>query len=227
IDAQGTRIVLRVMDNGIGMAPELQPRVFDLFTQADRSADRAQGGLGVGLALVKSLVELHGGEVRCSSDGIGKGSEFVVTLPRLPEGQAIGGQRPLRQLGKTEKPLRILVVDDNADAATMLALYLNAVGHEVMVEHTSGNALARAAATPLDVCILDIGLPEMDGYELALRLRAQECTSHIKLFAVTGYGQEQDRQKGKEAGFDHHFVKPVDTAKLASLLAEIAPGASA
>lgn len=227
IDAQGTRIVLRVKDNGIGMAPELQPRVFDLFTQADRSADRAQGGLGIGLALVKSLVELHGGEVRCSSEGIGEGSEFVVTLPRLPEGQALSGQRPLRQLGKTEKPLRILVVDDNADAAMMLALYLNAVGHEVAVEHTSGNALARAATTPLDVCILDIGLPEMDGYELALRLRTQERTSHIKLFAVTGYGQEQDRQKGKEAGFDHHFVKPVDTAKLASLLSEIAPGAPA
>jgi hypothetical protein len=224
IDVQGERIVLRVKDNGIGMAPELQPHVFDLFTQADRSADRAQGGLGVGLALVKSLVELHGGDVRCSSEGIGKGSEFIVTLPRLPEGRMPIEQGPHRQLGKSDKPLRILVVDDNADAATMLALYLNAVGHEVTVEHTSANALARAASTPLDVCILDIGLPEMDGYELALQLKAQKRTAHIRLFAVTGYGQEQDRKRGRDAGFDHHFVKPVDTAKLASVLAEITLG---
>jgi signal transduction histidine kinase len=221
IEVDGPRIILRVKDDGIGMAPELQPRVFELFTQADRSADRAQGGLGIGLALVKSLVELHGGEVHCSSMGLGKGSEFTVMLPRLPEGHADASQPPLRRLPQAEKPLKILIVDDNADAALMLAMYLKAVGHDATVEHTPSAALAAANASVLDVCILDIGLPEMDGYELASRLKKQKATSQIALIAVTGYGQAEDRQRSIEAGFAYHMVKPVDTAKLVFLLSTL------
>jgi PAS domain S-box-containing protein len=221
IEVEGDRIALRVRDDGIGMAAELQPRVFDLFTQGGRSLDREQGGLGVGLALVKSLIELHGGDVTCSSAGIGKGSEFVVTLPCLPEGRVSVDKSPLDRPVDVKKPLKILAVDDNADALTMLAMYLETAGHDVVVEHTSGSALARATSEPPDVCILDIGLPGMDGYELASRLKAQPVTAHIKLVAVTGYGQEQDRQRGMEAGFDHHLVKPVDTGKLVTILAQI------
>jgi PAS domain S-box-containing protein len=221
IEATRRHIVLRVRDDGIGMAPDLQPRVFDLFTQADRSADRAQGGLGIGLALVKSLVERHGGEVRCASKGVGLGSEFMVMLPRLPDGHADVGDLPLAQLPGAANPLKILVVDDNADAAMMLAMYLDAVGHEVTVEHTPAAALAAASTSPPDVCILDIGLPEMDGYELASRLKQQPATSQATLIAVTGYGQERDRQRSVDAGFACHLVKPVDTAKLIALLSTI------
>lgn len=218
IDVTDTHIMVRVKDNGMGIAPALQPRVFDLFTQADRSADRAQGGLGVGLALVKSLVELHRGEVRCYSAGIGQGSEFTMLLPRLEKGDPTLNESPRPRLARAEKPLDILVVDDNADAALMLATYLNAAGHDVRVEHTPGTAFETACAAPPDVCILDIGLPEMDGYELALRFKQQEVTSEIALIAVTGYGQAQDRQRSSDAGFAHHLVKPVDTAKLLLLL---------
>jgi PAS domain S-box-containing protein len=221
IDVDGPRVILRVEDDGIGMAPELQPRVFELFTQADRSADRAQGGLGIGLALVKSLVELHGGEVHCSSMGIGAGSAFTVTLPRLSEGHADANQLPQRSLPQAKKPLNILVVDDNADAAMMLALFLEAVGHQATVEHTPSAALTAASASPPDVCVLDIGLPEMDGYELASRLKTQKATSQVTLIAVTGYGQAQDMQRSIDAGFAYHLVKPVDTAKLLFLLSTI------
>jgi CheY-like chemotaxis protein len=221
IEVDSPKVILRVRDDGIGMPPELQPRVFELFTQADRSADRAQGGLGIGLALVKSLVELHGGEVHCSSAGLGKGSEFMVMMPRLPVGHADAAQLPLRRLPQAGKLLKILVVDDNADAAMMLAMFLRAVGHDVAVEHTPSAAFAAASASLPDVCILDIGLPEMDGYELASLLKKQEATSQVALIAVTGYGQAQDRERSIEAGFASHLVKPVDTAKLVFLLSTI------
>lgn len=223
IDVKGPWISLLVKDDGIGMAPELQPRVFELFTQADRSADRAQGGLGIGLALVKSLVELHGGEVRCSSAGMAKGSEFLVKLPRLLTAHGETSELPLGPLPRAENPLKILVVDDNVDAAMMLAMYLNAVGHDTKVEHTPSAGLAAASAWPADVCILDIGLPEMDGYELALRLKKHEATSRVALIAISGYGQEQDRQRSNEAGFAYHLVKPVDTEKLTFILSAINP----
>ena len=224
IEADGPRIILRVKDDGIGMAPELQPQVFELFTQAERSAQRAQGGLGIGLALVKSLVELHGGEVGCVSAGRDKGSEFTVMLPRLLASQAGASELPLGGLPHVENPLNILVVDDNTDAAIMLAMYLTAVGHEARVEHTPSAALAAAAASLPDVCILDIGLPEMDGYELAVRLKSQDTRSRTTYVAVTGYGQVHDRQRSIDAGFAYHLVKPVDTTKLALLLSTIKSG---
>lgn len=220
-------VVMSVADNGIGMEPELAERVFDLFAQAERTPDRASGGLGLGLALVKSLVELQGGSVTCTSEGLGKGSIFTVSLPLAP----VDNARPEpdhanNALPPSPKPLRVLVVDDNADAAEMLAMLLEETGHQVMVEHEALRALERSRAEPPDVFLLDIGLPEIDGNEMARRLKAQPETSKAVLIAITGYGQEHDRDTALAAGFAHHFVKPVDPTVLASLLAEISAQAS-
>jgi signal transduction histidine kinase/CheY-like chemotaxis protein/PAS domain-containing protein len=221
-EADDGRVLITVRDDGIGIASELQPRVFELFAQAERTSDRSQGGLGLGLALVKSLTELHGGKVTCFSEGIGKGSRFTVCLPRLVEpGKASDRRKRARGIATPVEALRLLVVDDNTDAARMLAMFLEASGHHVLVEHGSHRALERARIEPPDVCLLDIGLPDMDGNELARRLRAQPETSGAVLIAVTGYGQEHDRESALAAGFDHHLVKPVDTATLTALIARI------
>jgi PAS domain S-box-containing protein len=219
VDADETHIRIEVVDNGIGMAPELVERAFDLFAQAERSADRASGGLGLGLALVKHLVELHCGTVSCDSPGLGKGSRFAVTLPRLPAGDACGeGKEAGADAQGRSGALRILVVDDNEDAADTLAMLLEAAGDEVFVENGSRRALERARETMPQVCLLDLGLPEMDGAELARRLRAAPETAHALLVAVTGYGQESDRARTGEAGFDHHLVKPIDLDRLQRIL---------
>jgi signal transduction histidine kinase/CheY-like chemotaxis protein len=220
VAADDETVRIEVVDNGIGMAPELVARAFDLFVQAERSADRASGGLGLGLALVRSLVELHGGTVSCDSAGVGKGSRFVACLPRLAQQQATCAHDQAADTDAAAMPgsLRILVVDDNEDAADTLAMLLEASGHEVLVEHSPHRALARAADAAPQVCLLDIGLPDMDGAELARRLRAQPETAGALLVAVTGYGQESDRARTREAGFDHHLVKPIDLAKLHALL---------
>jgi CheY-like chemotaxis protein len=221
VEAGEDEVRIAVVDNGIGMAPELVARAFDLFAQAERSADRASGGLGLGLALVRSLVELHGGTVTCDSPGLGRGSRFVVSLPRMNAQAAAGqGQAADASAPAGPGPLRILVVDDNEDAADTLAMLLEASGHEVLVEHGSHRALARAADAAPQVCLLDIGLPDMDGVELARRLRAQPETANALLVAVTGYGQESDRARTREAGFDHHLVKPIDLARLQAVLEE-------
>jgi PAS domain S-box-containing protein len=222
-EVHSSHVLIQVVDNGIGMAPELVSRAFDMFTQAERSPDRSSGGLGLGLALVRSLVQLHRGTVFCESAGPGKGSSFTVCLPRLfaEERQLdVGAADPASQ--KCAAPLRILVVDDNVDAASMLSMLLEAGGHQVMTEHGARAALARAEAEAPQVCILDIGLPEMDGNELAQRLRAMPQTAGAMLIAVTGYGQENDRQQTLAAGFDHHLVKPVDAGELSALFANSA-----
>jgi CheY-like chemotaxis protein len=219
-EVRSAHVLIQVTDNGIGMAPELVSRAFDMFAQAERSPDRSSGGLGLGLALVKSLVNLHHGTVACESAGPGKGSTFTVCLPRLPaDERQIDAQASDPSSQKTAAPLRILVVDDNVDAASMLSMLLEAAGHEVMTEHGSRAALARAEADAPQVCILDIGLPEMDGNALAQRLRAMPQTAGAVLVAVTGYGQENDRQQTLAAGFDHHLVKPVDTQALMAIFA--------
>jgi len=225
--ADAHEICITVADNGIGMAPQLAARAFDLFAQAERSPDRSSGGLGLGLALVRSLVELHGGSVACDSAGEGQGSRFTVRLPRLPaeQGQPQPGENreDAGQAGAAPDAaaaLRIMVVDDNVDAASMLAMLLEIDGHEVAVEHHPHPALARARAAAPDVFLLDIGLPDMDGTELAQRLRAQPETAHSLLVAITGYGQDSDRAVAMAAGFDHYLVKPIDTAKLDHILAE-------
>jgi signal transduction histidine kinase/ActR/RegA family two-component response regulator len=222
---RGEQLALSVIDEGIGMEPALTSRVFDLFAQAERSSDRSLGGLGLGLALVKHLVELHGGTVSCSSPGPGLGSTFVVTL------DVMQAQAPAHAMADSAgvlagEQLRLMVVDDNIDAAETLGMLLTACGHEVIVENESPRALERARRERLDACLLDIGLPEIDGNELARRLRARPETAGIVLIAVTGYGQDSDRQQAFDAGFRHHLVKPVDMEKLAGVLAEIKRGSA-
>lgn len=210
---------LTVSDDGIGMSAQLVPRVFELFAQGERSPDRDQGGLGIGLALVRSLVDAHGGTVRASSAGPGQGSQFQVRLPvlaQLPvsDGEDGAGERVWRHACR-----RVLIVDDNKDAAATLSMVLEELGHQCFVEHDGRGALARARREQPDVLLLDIGLPDMDGFELARVLREEPVTSRSLIVAVTGYGQDADRSASAAAGFDHHMVKPLDTSRLAEVLA--------
>ncbi|MDQ9171933.1 ATP-binding protein [Oxalobacteraceae bacterium R-40] len=219
---QAQQVILSIMDNGIGIPPEMLPRVFELFTQAERSSDRAQGGLGLGLALVKSLVELHRGKVTAESKGIGQGATFTVYLPRVAASADTVSPPPVLPVAQhAQKPLRLLVVDDNQDAAQTLALFLNSAGHRAHVEHTPQAALEYVTHATPDACLLDIGLPGMDGNELARRLRELPGTAHAVLIAITGYGRDFDRETSMRAGFDFYFVKPIDTQKLESLLSEL------
>ncbi|WP_322403074.1 hybrid sensor histidine kinase/response regulator [Massilia luteola] len=215
------RVTVAVRDNGVGIAPEVLPYIFDLFTQAERTPDRSQGGLGIGLALVKSLVALHGGSVHAHSDGLGLGSEFSICLPcvaRAPAQMPDAGAAGDADAGHDNGNLRVLVVDDNADAAQMLAALLEVQGHAVSVEYDARGALARARNEHPDVLLLDIGLPDMDGYELARRLRAQPENADATLVALTGYGQSQDRAEARQAGFDHYLVKPADLNEVNEVL---------
>ncbi len=219
VDVRGPEVRLCVSDNGSGIDPTLLPHIFDLFTQGERTPDRAQGGLGLGLALVKSMVGLHGGRVEAASRGPGQGSAFSIYLPLLED--AAPALPPHGSLAPTASagPMRLVIVDDNVDAAESLAALLVTQGHEVQVLDDAASTLRAAAAQPPQAFILDIGLPDMDGYELARRLRAQPGTRGAMLIALTGYGQAHDRVLAKAAGFDHHFVKPVDWQELASALA--------
>jgi PAS domain S-box-containing protein len=222
VEVHAEQVSIEVSDNGVGMSPELVAHAFDLFVQEKRTSDRSSGGLGLGLALVRSLVNLHGGTVKCESAGLGQGSRFTVCLPRLVQNQTqAGGQNIEIHPRKTPDSLLILIVDDNADAASLMAMLLEASGHEVVVEHSPGRALELAKKVSPDVCLLDIGLPEMDGNELAQRLRAEPETADSVLIAVTGYGQDQDRKQTQAAGFNDHLVKPVDFQQLHSLLANV------
>jgi PAS domain S-box-containing protein len=214
-------VVIRIKDTGIGIAPEILPRVFDLFTQADQSLDRSQGGLGVGLAVTRRLVEMHGGTVAAHSEGVGHGSEFTLRLPLCdavpPEDSTI----PIR----AERPatsLRILVVDDNRDTADTEALLLRAHGHQVEVAHDGPAALELAHQFRPHVFLLDLGLPGLNGYEVAVRLR-KEGFANEPLIAISGYGQPDDRERCRQAGFDHHLVKPVENSALLALLREVEP----
>jgi PAS domain S-box-containing protein len=217
---QGDEVVVRVRDNGTGIEKELLSRVFDLFTQGKRSLDRAQGGLGLGLTLVRSLVEMHGGRVSAASDGPGKGSEFSVFLPAL-EDQAAETPRPSKPPPvKTAQRSRILVVDDNVDAADLLADALRIEGHEVRVALDGPQALSLAQEFGPTIALLDIGLPVMDGYELAQRLKTDPASAGIQLIAISGYGQEADRRRSLEAGFKEHLVKPVELRDVLRLVGE-------
>ena len=214
MEAERDMVLVHVIDNGVGIAPALLPYIFDIFTQGERSIDRATGGLGLGLALVRSLAELHHGSVTCISAGPGQGSRFTVRLPRTADAPGQDQAMPAAAPGA----LRILLVDDNIDAAQMLKDVLELVGHEVAVEHDPYRAIERAARQQPDVGVLDIGLPGMDGNALARHLLAQPETAHMVCIAVTGYGRAQDRDAALAAGFRHHLVKPVDVAQLTSLL---------
>jgi CheY-like chemotaxis protein len=209
---------IAVRDNGIGIPPDRLAAVFDMFTQVDRSNRRLQGGLGIGLTLVRSLVEMHGGHVFAKSDGPGTGSEFIVELPVLPGGaEAATASEPL---SAQVPPRRILLVDDNVDAAETLGLLLSALGATISVAHTGSAALASLDIFEPDTVLLDIGMPEMDGYEVARAIRRRPRHADILLIALTGWGQQDDQRRSRAAGFDHHLVKPPNLEKLRELLGE-------
>jgi PAS domain S-box-containing protein len=222
LDVEDGSAHVRVSDNGSGISGALLPHVFDLFTQGERTPDRVQGGLGLGLSLVKNITALHGGKASASSEGPGKGSQFLICLPLAPaDAWPVEPQAAFDATAAAVEPLRLVLVDDNLDAAQSLAGLLEAVGHEVCVAEDGASALAMPAAARAQAFILDIGLPGMDGFELARRLRASPATAGAVLIALTGYGQAHDRVLTKAAGFDHHFVKPIDTAALAKVLAGV------
>ena len=216
----GNEAVLHVRDSGVGIAPELMPHIFELFTQAERSLARSQGGLGIGLCLVQRLVEMHGGTIAASSV-LGHGSEFVVRLPLVVTAEP----QPLSAPTETAEPigpsLRVLVVDDNVDMAASLEMLLRQAGHAVRTVHDGPAALEAALDYRPNVVLLDIGLPGLDGYEVAERIRRQPALKGLVLVAMTGYGQQTDRQRSQEAGFDHHLVKPADFKTVQKILATI------
>jgi signal transduction histidine kinase/CheY-like chemotaxis protein len=224
---EGDDVVVRISDSGRGISPEMLTQVFDLFAQERQNIDRSQGGLGLGLAIVRSLVEMHGGSVTVHSEGVGRGSEFAVRLPRVharrepsPDAEPAPeeGATPVPELPQPERPL-VLLVDDNHDAANMMAEILDLMGYDVHVAHDGAEALRLAERTGRPAAaLLDIGLPVIDGYDLARRLRRLPGWNGVSFVAVTGYGQENDKQQSREAGFDAHLVKPIDPLTLQKTL---------
>ncbi len=226
-ERDGTEAVLRVRDTGVGIPPDMLASIFELFTQVDRTLDRSQGGLGIGLTLVRRLVEMHGGRVQVHSEGPGQGAEFVVRLPALVgERRSVATANGIVSSLARCGPVRVLVVDDNHDAADSLALLLRLGGHEVRICHDGATAVAVAAADRPRLVLLDIGLPGMDGYAVARQLRQLPELAGTVLVALTGYGQAEDVRRSHEAGFDHHLVKPADPETLVNLFASLERAAS-
>jgi signal transduction histidine kinase/ActR/RegA family two-component response regulator len=214
----GDEAVVCVRDNGIGISAEVLPAIFDMFMQANRATDRSQGGLGIGLTLVKSLVELHGGSISADSAGLGQGSEFIVRLP-VAVAQQLGQQQATAGRSSERLPQRrVLVVDDNEDAAASMGMLLKYLGTDVEIAHDGPTALSTIDRYRPDVVLLDIGMPGMDGFEVARRIRERAEFDSIVLIALTGWGQAEDRSRTREAGFDHHLVKPADIRALQSVL---------
>jgi CheY-like chemotaxis protein len=212
-EQEGDRAHIYVRDNGIGIAPDLLPAVFEVFVQGERTPDRSQGGLGIGLTMVKNIAELHGGRVSAQSAGVGKGSEFVVELPAEPLAAA-------EDVEDSEHSVhtKVLVVDDSVDTADSLAMLLALDGYEVRTAHDGIEALAAARDFRPEVVLMDIGLPGADGYQVAESIRADQALHDVLLIAMTGYGQQEARSRSRAAGFDHHLVKPVDLGELRNLL---------
>jgi two-component system CheB/CheR fusion protein len=219
---EGNQVAVHVRDTGVGITQDMLPKIFDVFTQADRALDRSHGGLGIGLNLVQNLVQMHGGTVAAFSAGPGQGSEFVVRLPCLPEAPPQKDESPAAQPQFNCPGLRVLVVDDNVDSAQVLVMLLASVGQDATAATDGQTALAAAKAQKPDVILLDIGLPGMDGFEVCRRLRQQEEFKQTMVAALTGYAHEEDRRKSQEAGFDVHLVKPVALQQLQELLARAA-----
>ncbi len=230
VERSGAEVALRVRDSGMGISPETLPKIFELFVQGERTLDRAQGGLGIGLTVVRRLVELHGGSVQAFSEGLGRGSEFVVRLPTatsLPSSAVC--PYPQRADGNGQRAAdsgqrrRILIVDDNRDSAESLAILLQMLGHEVRLAYDGESALRVAKQFCPDIVLLDIGLPRLSGLEAARRIRLDLGLRDALLIAMTGYGQEEDKRRSREAGFNAHLVKPVDLSELKALLERFTP----
>ncbi|GAB3726121.1 hypothetical protein GCM10028862_01030 [Luteimonas pelagia] len=221
---EGDEAVVSVLDEGMGIDPEVLPHVFDLFTQGRHGMPKAQDGLGIGLALVRNLLEMHGGRIEARSDGSGHGAEFIARLPISSSGAATPATEPADATTSGRRGpggTRVLVVDDNVDAAMSLAMVLDSLGLDHRIAHDGDTALETALAYGPDVVLLDIGMPGMDGYEVARRLRQHPATRSALLVAVTGWNQAQDRQRSRAAGFDHHFAKPVEIDALGALLTDV------
>lgn len=222
LSREGDEAVIRVRDNGVGIAPELFPRVFELFTQVDGSLGRSYGGLGIGLALARNLVEMHEGRLQATSAGLGKGSEFAIKLPILCAPSVPEPMTLLEHGKRAGRSLRVLVVEDNVDAADSLSLLLRLYGHEVLIARTGPAALEVTSELPFDVVLLDIGLPGMDGYQVAKQLRTRPEFKRVMICALTGFTpSEADRKRQHETGFDHFFVKPVAFESLIELFSTI------
>lgn len=220
VEQQADRALIHVRDNGIGIPADMLPRVFEMFAQIDRSTTRAQGGLGIGLSLARLLVELHGGSMSAHSDGPGHGAVFTVQLPTVARSAPAAAVR--QHTAAAPASLRILVVDDNRDNARSLAMLLEVLGNEVTVAHDGLSAVAAACASPPALLLLDLGLPGIDGYEVCRRIRAEEWGRGIVIVAITGWGQQEDRLRTREAGFDEHLVKPVAPQAISDLIARLA-----
>ena len=222
VGVEGGRAVVRVRDNGRGIEPEMHERIFDMFVQGRSPLQRVSGGLGVGLALARRLAEMHEGTLEVRSEGVGKGAEFTLSLP-LPRSANVHAATQLQsgslpEAGAPVIPRRVLVVDDNTDAARSLELLLKSLGHQVQVAHDGIQALESATQFRPDLVLLDIGMPGLNGYEVARRLRALRPSDSLRIVAITGWGQEVDRQLSRDAGFDLHLVKPVDMTVLERVL---------
>ncbi len=213
-----TEIEISVTDKGVGIALDMLTRVFDIFAQEDKTLDRAKGGLGIGLTLVRRLVQLHDGSVEARSAGLGRGSQFLVRLPRLRLPLPLPREQAHAEPCQSANMRRVLVVDDNVDSAQSTAMLLELAGHEVRVVHEGTGALTAAAQFRPDVVVMDIGLPGMSGYDVARHLRGRRETARVLLIALTGYGQPDDVFRIKAAGFDHHLVKPASPEQIAALV---------
>lgn len=222
VDREGDEAVIRVRDNGVGITPELLPHIFELFTQVDGSLGRSYGGLGIGLALASSLVEMHNGRLQASSSGLGTGCVFAIKLQILADPSLREAKTRLAPGISAGRALQVLIVEDNVDSADTLSMLLRLYGHEVRVARSGETALKLASSSRPDIVLLDIGLPGMDGYEVAKRLRDRPDFKNVVMCALTGYTpSESDRHRQTETGFDHYYVKPVDLAKLQKLFATI------
>ncbi|MBL8848565.1 MAG: PAS domain S-box protein, partial [Planctomycetaceae bacterium] len=221
VEEQGDSVVVTVRDEGIGIAPDQLQDIFEMFSQADHSLERAQGGLGIGLTLVKRLVEMHGGEIAAHSDGLGKGATFTIRLPLLAESAAIEVPAADVEDAPSRIGRKVLIVDDNRDSANTMAMLLNILGNETRTAYDGQQGVDTAAEFRPDVMLLDIGLPKLNGYEACRRIREQSWGADIVLIAVTGWGQDEDRRRSQAAGFDHHLVKPLDPQQLSKLLSQL------
>ena len=221
VKAAGDAIEVSVRDNGVGIPADMQSSVFDIFTQVDRTLEKSQGGLGIGLSIAKRLVEMHGGTIEVKSEGTGRGSEFLVRLPARFAGPSAAAPEAALEQPQKSRPHRILIADDNRDSAATLAILLEAAGNQVRVAHDGSTAIELAAEYSPDVVLLDIGMPRLNGYDACRIIRAQPSGNQAYIVALTGWGQSEDRKRAEGAGFDCHLVKPVEPAALEQLIRDL------